>query len=113
MDLYAAPSPKGEPPLAILEAMTAGLAVVASDVPGHREVVREGQMGLLVPIRDAAALADAIGALLADSERRRRLAQAGRERVRREFTVGPMVEKAAEIYRAAAAASGAGVTIGA
>jgi len=105
MDLYAAASLKEGLPLALLEAMAAGLAVVATDVPGHRDVVRDGETGLLVPVGDDAALADALGALLADPDRRRRLGRAGRARVLREFAVAPMVEKTAEIYRAAAAAA--------
>ena len=106
MDLYAAPSLKEGLPLALLEAMAAGLAVVATDVPGHRDVVRDGETGLLVPAGDDAALAEALGALLADPARRRRLGRAGRARVLREFGVAPMVAKTAEIYRAAAAAAG-------
>jgi len=105
MDLYAAPSLKEGLPLALLEAMAAGLAVVATDVPGHRDVVRDGETGLLVPAGDEGALAEAIGALAADAARRRRLGSAGRQRVLREFGVAPMVAKTAEIYRAAAAAA--------
>ncbi len=103
MDLYVTASAKEGLPLAPLEAMASELAVIATDVPGHREVVRHGETGLLVPAGDAKALAAAIETLLDDPERRRRMGQAGRERVLREFTVQPMVAKTAEIYRAAAA----------
>jgi len=106
MDLYAASSLKEGLPLALLEAMAAGLAVVATDVPGHRDVVRDGETGLLVPAGDEDALAAALGALVADPDRRRRLGRAGRARVLREFGVAPMVAGTAEIYRAAAAAAG-------
>ena len=102
LDLYVSTSQKEGLPLAVLEAMGAGLAVVATDVPGHRDVVRHGQTGLLVPPGDARALAAAIAGLMDDPERRRRIGRAARERVRVEFGIGPMVEKTAAVYRAAA-----------
>ncbi len=105
LDLYVAASLKEGLPLAVLEAMGAGLAVVATDVPGHRDVVAAGETGLLVPPGDARALARGIGALLDDPERRARMGRAGRARVAREFALQPMVAKTAEIYRAAATAS--------
>ncbi len=103
LDLYVAASLKEGLPLAVLEAMGAGLAVVATDVPGHRDVVKDDETGLLVAPGDERALAAAIGALLDDPERRRRMGRAGRARVGRDFAIRPMVEKTAEIYRAAAA----------
>jgi len=106
IDLYVAASAKEGLPFALLEAMGAGLAVVATDVPGHRDVVRDGETGLLVPAGDEQALAAAIETLMDDPERRRRMGQAGRERVLKEFTVRSMVDKTAEIYRAAAARTG-------
>src|SRR5262249_59921648 len=72
--------------------------------PGHRDIV-DRDTGLLVP-PDAAApgLAAAIASLLGDPERRRRMGQAGRARVLKEFTLQSMIEKTAAVYRAAAAA---------
>ena len=102
-DLYAATSRKEGLPLALLEAMGARLAVVATDVPGHRDVVVHGETGLLVPPDDPAALAEAIATLLADPARRRRMGEAGRRRVAEVFTVSSMVEQTAEVYRRAAA----------
>lgn len=67
--------------LAVAEAMAAGTAVVAGAGSACDEVV--GDAGILVPPRDAAALADALAALLDDDARRARLAAAGRERARR------------------------------
>jgi glycosyltransferase involved in cell wall biosynthesis len=107
IDLYVAASAKEGLPFALLEAMGAGLAVVATDVPGHRDVVRHEETGLLVPPDDGGALAAAIESLMDDPERRRRMGQAGRARVRKEFGLGPMVEKTAAVYRAAALQSAA------
>jgi len=101
-DLYVTASSKEGLPLAPLEAMASGLAVIATEVPGHQDVVEPAATGLLVPPGDDAAMSVAIESLLNDPERRRRMGQAGRERVRREFTVQSMVAKTAEVYRAAA-----------
>jgi glycosyltransferase involved in cell wall biosynthesis len=102
LDLYVASSRKEGLPLSILEAMAAGLAVVATDVPGHRDVVVPGETGLLVPPEDPAALAEAVAALLLDPVRRKSLGQAGRERVRQEFSIGAMVDATAAAYCGAA-----------
>jgi glycosyltransferase involved in cell wall biosynthesis len=102
LDLYVASSRKEGLPPSILEAMAAGLAVVATDVPGHRDVVVPGETGLLVTPEDPAALADAIAALLTDPARRKSLGQAGRERVRQDFSIRAMVDATAAAYRRAA-----------
>jgi len=103
-DLYVSASAKEGLPLAPLEAMASGLAVVATNVPGHQDVVDDGTTGLLVPLDDETALSTAIASLLDDRQRRRQMGQAGRERVLKEFTVRSMVAKTADVYRAAAAA---------
>ena len=72
-------------PLVVLEAMAAGVPVVASSVGGTPEAVVDGETGLLVPPRDVEALADALDELLGDPERARRLGQAGRRRAREHF----------------------------
>jgi glycosyltransferase involved in cell wall biosynthesis len=102
LDLYVASSRKEGLPLAVLEAMAAGLAVVATDVPGHRDVVVPGETGLLVAPEDPAVLAEAVATLLSDPALRKSLGQAGRERVRQEFGVGVMVDATAAVYRRAA-----------
>jgi len=107
MDLYVTAAAKEGLPLAPLEAMASGLAVIATDVPGHRDVVDHGTTGLLVPPEDDRALAAAIESLLDDPDRRRRMGRAGRERVLSEFTLQPMVAKTSAIYRAAAASRAA------
>jgi phosphatidyl-myo-inositol alpha-mannosyltransferase len=69
--------------MVLVEAMAAGVPVVASDIPGYREVVRDGRDGLLVPPGDADALAAAVLRILGDRSLARRLSTAGRERAER------------------------------
>ena len=63
----------------LIEAAAAGRPIVASDVPGCREVVSHGKNGFLVPPKDPRALADAISRLLSDRDLRTRMGQAGRD----------------------------------
>jgi glycosyltransferase involved in cell wall biosynthesis len=86
-------------PYNVLEAMAAGLPVVATDVGGTAEAVADGVTGLVVPPRDARALASALADLLADPERRARLGAAGRRRVAERFTVEGMLAGTAAVYR--------------
>jgi phosphatidylinositol alpha-mannosyltransferase len=69
--------------LVLVEAMAAGCPVVATDIPGYREVVRDGIDGMLVPPRDPGALAEAVGRILLDGQAARTYAEAGAERARR------------------------------
>ncbi len=77
--------------LTILEAMAAGLPVVATRVGGNPEVVVDRETGILVPGREPAPLADALATLSADPEIRRRMGEAGTSRVEREFSIERMV----------------------
>jgi phosphatidyl-myo-inositol alpha-mannosyltransferase len=78
-DVYVSPALGGESfGIVLLEAMAAGAAVVASDLPGYRSVVDHRRTGLLVPPGEPVALAAAIGQLLDDPVRRAALATAGR-----------------------------------
>ena len=83
--------------LTILEGMAASLPVVATRVGGTPEVVDE-TCGILVPARDAAALAAAIEQLASDPGRREQLGRAGRSRVARHFTMDRMVGDYARVY---------------
>lgn len=85
--------------LVFLEAMAAGLPVLASDVSAVPEVVVGGETGILVPPRDAGRLGEEMLRLCADGELRRRLADAGRRRVRERFGLDRMVEETLEVYR--------------
>ena len=82
----------------ILDAMACGKPVVATAAGGIPEIVEDGVTGLLVPPRDAAALAGAITTLLEDGGLRDRIGRAGLERVRERFTVERMVRETAAVY---------------
>jgi glycosyltransferase involved in cell wall biosynthesis len=84
-DVFVLPSIFEGLPGALIEAMAAGLPCVVSDIPGHRELVRHEETGLLFPVKEPEALAKAIECLLSDSSSARRLAQAGYELVAREY----------------------------
>jgi phosphatidylinositol alpha-mannosyltransferase len=84
--------------IVLVEAMAAGLPVVASEIPGYREVVRHRVEGILVPPRDPEDLAEAVLALLRDPVRGRALGEAGRERARR-YSWDVVVAEIEAIYR--------------
>ncbi|MGB1548646.1 MAG: glycosyltransferase, partial [Alphaproteobacteria bacterium] len=71
----------------ILEGMAAGLPMVVTDVGGNREAVLDGETGFVVPARNPTRLAEAILKLVGDPALRRRMGEAGRERVERRFSV--------------------------
>ena len=83
-------------PFAVLEAMAAGLPVVATDVGALAELVRDGVTGALVPARDPEALAGAVTGLLADSDRARALGLAGRAHLQAEFGYDDFVARIEE-----------------
>jgi ribosomal protein S18 acetylase RimI-like enzyme len=85
MDLFVLPSHREGFPRAAMEAAASGLPVIASDIRGCREVVDDGENGLLVPVRDPDALAAAIERLGNDPALRGRMATAGREKAERDF----------------------------
>ena len=93
-------------PVSVLEAMAAGLPVVASDVGGVGEVVVDGETGLLVPPGDDAALERALRRLIASPELRRRLGAAGRTRAETQFDLPRWRERHVELYREELAARG-------
>jgi glycosyltransferase involved in cell wall biosynthesis len=84
--------------LAMLEAMLAGKPVVAARAGSAPELVADGETGLLVPVDDARALAEAVGSLLADPARAEAMGRAGFERAGAEFSVAKMAEKTREVY---------------
>jgi len=80
-------------PNVVLEAMAAGLPVVATQVGGLSELVTPGKTGWLTPPQDPVALAAALGRLLGDAETRHRFGQAGRRRVAQDFSLEVMVRR--------------------
>lgn len=85
-------------PLATLEAMRAGLPVIASDVGGVREAVSHAETGLLVPRGDEAALRSALQRLLRDATLRAAFGAAGRQAFVDRFTVTQMLDRTAAVY---------------
>jgi phosphatidylinositol alpha-mannosyltransferase len=97
-DVFVAPATDMESfGIVLVEAMAAGVPVVASDIPGYREVVRDGVDGLLVPARDPNALAAALRRVLVEPELAASLARAGRERAR-EYSWDAIAPRLEAIY---------------
>ncbi len=103
VDLLWSAGEEDGPPLAILEALAAGVPVIASDTPGNREVITPGDTGLLFPLGDRPGLARCALRLLQDAPRAKRIGQAGREHVLRQFAAPAMIERHAAMYRELAA----------
>lgn len=97
-DLYLHPARAENFPLAVLEAMACGTAVIASDTGGIPEIVTDGETGLLFANGDAGALAAAGVSLLRDAEHRSKIGQAGLTRVGREFTIDLQATRYVEWY---------------
>jgi glycosyltransferase involved in cell wall biosynthesis len=94
------PSRGGEGiPMSLLEAAACARPIVATDVPGCREIARDGVNALLVPPNDAVALADAIGRLAGDAELRRRFGAAGRRMAENEFSHIRIGQEVVALYR--------------
>jgi glycosyltransferase involved in cell wall biosynthesis len=83
----------------ILEAMAAALPVVATDTGGNRELVLDGETGMLVPVADPASLAEAIRTYAEDPALVRRHGLAARQRAINCFSIGSMVANYTDLYR--------------
>jgi glycosyltransferase involved in cell wall biosynthesis len=101
MDVLVVPSLTEGSPLIVLEAMAAGIPVVASAVGGIPDQLRHGEEGILVPPDDPDALGEALGALLRDPAYARRLGETGRLRTENEFSHETLVRRIEVVYRAA------------
>lgn len=84
--------------LSILEAMAASRPVIATDIPGMREIITDGVNGLLVPPADPDALAEKINLALSDTKLEETIALAGKKRVLRDFSSKQMAESVIRIY---------------
>jgi glycosyltransferase involved in cell wall biosynthesis len=110
-DLFVCPSVWDEAlGYVILEAMAVGLPAVASRVGGIPEVVREGETGLLVPPRDAGALAGAIASLLDDPVRREAMGRAGRQVITEDFSMERAITATVDLYEELAGSAPAAQT---
>ncbi len=86
-------------PNSVMEAMAAGVPVVATDIPGNRDLVVENVTGYLVPPGDRGAFAKCAQQILDDKELAQRLGAGGKQRIAEHFTIEKMVASHAELYR--------------
>ncbi len=98
-DIFVMPSLWEGLPLAILEAMRSGTAVVATAASGIPEAIRHGQEGLLLEPGDEKGLSAALVELMSDPSRREALARAGRDRAEAEFSIERMMDRYEALYR--------------
>ena len=85
-------------PKSLLEAAACARAIVATDVPGCREIVRSGENGFLVPVRDAPSIADALETLLLDGKKRRAMGAKSRALVESEFHQDRVIVDTLKVY---------------
>ncbi|HWL03520.1 MAG TPA: glycosyltransferase family 4 protein [Xanthobacteraceae bacterium] len=93
------PSRREGLPLSLLEAAACGRALIATDAPGCRDVVRPGLTGLLTPLDDAVALADAIAWMDSHPDDRQRFGAAARTMAEQEYAAGLIGQEAAAVYQ--------------
>ncbi|MGD9509411.1 MAG: glycosyltransferase [Geminicoccaceae bacterium] len=86
-------------PKVLIEAASSGRPIVTTDMPGCREICRDGENGLLVPPRDPVALAAALRRLIEDGRLRRAMGAAGRRIAISDFALAGVIERTLEIYR--------------
>lgn len=99
LDLFVSPARTEPFGLSIVEAMAAGVPVIATTSEGAREIIDVDQSGRLVPIGDVEALAKVIADLLSDANERERLARTARAGVHSKFTLQRMVDRTEDLYR--------------
>lgn len=85
-------------PKILLEAASCGRPIVATDIPGCREIVRHNENGLLIPLSDSKALADAIEFLIKNPELRAKMGARGRKIVEAEFSKEIVIKQTMEVY---------------
>ena len=106
LDLFVLPSHREGFPRAAMEAAASGLPVIATDIRGCRQVVEPGVNGLLIPVKDPAALAAAIRKLGEDAATRAAMGKAGRQRAQGHFDERQVVAKVMAAYREVARRKG-------
>jgi len=98
-NIVCLPSYREGLPKGLVEAAACGRAVVTTDVPGCRDAIEPDVTGVLVPVKSAPSLADALQALIEEPERRMRMGKAGRELAERAFSIDRIVEQHLAIYK--------------
>lgn len=86
-------------PKALMEAAAASRAVVTTDVPGCRDVIIPNKTGLIVPVKNSEALANAIQDLINNPKKRKKMGEEGRELAKKEFDIKNIVQAHIEIYK--------------
>lgn len=99
MDAFALPSHREGIPRGCMEASASGLAVIASDIRGCREVVVNGETGVLVPLRDTAALAKAMERSMTDRKLALAMGEKGRQHICANFDQRQVVKRLCDFYR--------------
>ena len=99
-NIVVLPSYREGLPKVLVEAAAAGRAVVTTDVPGCRDAINPNRSGLLVPVCDALALANAIHQLIEDADLRLCMGREGRALAEREFSIEKVIKAHLDIYRA-------------
>ena len=99
LDLYAVSSLSEGFSISILEAMSCGLALVATDVGGNAEIIEASQNGLLVPAADADKLFEAMLELRRNERLRREMAQRNRRKIEQGYSMQAMLRHYLELYR--------------
>jgi glycosyltransferase involved in cell wall biosynthesis len=109
-DVACLPSYAEGLPKTLLEAAATGLPLVATDIPGCREIAREGITGMLVPKGDAVGLAHALQRLIASPELRSKFGANARAIAEREFTVQSVIKQTLDVYQSRLSAIAPAVT---
>jgi len=97
-DVIVLPSYREGLPRSLLEAAAMGKPVITTDAVGCRDAVEHGRTGLMVPVKDSAALADAMKEMIKSPEMRSRMGREGRRKVEREFDEKIVLKKILEVY---------------
>jgi glycosyltransferase involved in cell wall biosynthesis len=102
-DLFLLTSRNEGTPVALIESLAAGVPAVSTDVGGVRDVIGGDELGLLAPFGDVAAIADRVGSLLPDPDRRRVMGAAGRRASLARYSIDRLLDDIEALYREALA----------
>lgn len=97
--IYCLPSKNEGMPMSVLEAMSYGLATVATPVGGVPQVISDGKNGFLFPVDDVGQLESILDRLMRDNALKERIGRAGRERIKASFSLDVFIEKVIELYK--------------